>query len=146
METESAQLQFFKHIKSILPPHLSLAEVVADVLEVSNDSAYRRIRGETQISMEEIKKLCISFKISLDQLLHLNSDSFVFTGKLTNNADFNSGQWLQSCLEVIKRVKTFEPHHMFYLAKEFPFFYYFLIPEIAAFKSFFFMKSILFYD
>jgi len=146
METESAQLQFFKHIKSILPPHLSLAEVVADVLEVSNDSAYRRIRGETQISMEEIKKLCISFKISLDQLLHLNSDSFVFTGKLTNNADFNYGQWLQSCLDVIKRVKTFEPHHMFYLAKEFPFFYYFLIPEIAAFKSFFFMKSILFYD
>src|SRR6185437_13736830 len=97
-------------------------------------------------SMEEIKKLCISFKISLDQLLHLNSDSFVFTGKLTNNADFNYGQWLQSCLDVIKRVKTFEPHHMFYLAKEFPFFYYFLIPEIAAFKSFFFMKSILFYD
>jgi hypothetical protein len=146
MKTEGAQLQFFKHIKSILPAHLSLVDAVADVLEVSNDSAYRRIRGETHISMEEIKKLCISFKISLDQLMHLNSDSFVFTGKLTNNADFNYDQWLQSCLDVIKRVKTFEPHHMSYLAKEFPFFYYFLIPEIAAFKSFFFMKSILFYD
>ncbi len=146
METEGAQLQFFKHIKSILPRHLSLVDAVADVLEVSNDSAYRRIRGETQISLEEIKKLCIGFKISLDQLLLLNSDSFVFTGKLTNNADFNYDKWLQSCLDVIKRVKTFEPHHMSYLAKEFPFFYYFLIPEIAAFKSFFFMKSILFYD
>ena len=146
MKTEGAQLQFFNHIKSMLPPHLSLVDAIADVLEVSNDSAYRRIRGETQISMEEIKKLCINFKISLDQLLHLNSDSFIFTGKLTNNTDFNYDKWLQSCLDVIKRVKTFEPHHMSYLAKEFPFFYYFLIPEIAAFKSFFFMKSILFYD
>ncbi len=146
MKTEGAQLQFFKHIKSILPPHLSLVDAVADVLEVSNDSAYRRIRGETQISLEEIRKLCINFKISLDQLLLLNSDSFIFTSTLTNNSDYNYDKWLQSCLDVIKKVKTFEPHHMSYLAKEFPFFYYFLIPEIAAFKSFFFMKSILFYD
>src|SRR6185437_11347844 len=96
--------------------------------------------------LDEIKKLCEKFKISLDNLLHLNSNSFVFVSTLTNNTDFNYGKWLASVLEVIKRVKTFSPCHMSYLAKEFPFFYYFLIPEIAAFKSFFFMKSILFYD
>ncbi len=146
MQTESVQIVFFKHIKSLLPPHLSLVDSVADALDISNDSAYRRIRGETQISMEELKNLCSTFKISLDQLLHLNSDSFIFTSTLINNSDYNYDKWLQSCLDIIKRVKTFEPHHMSYLAKEFPFFYYFLIPEIAAFKSFFFMKSILFYD
>lgn len=146
METESAQQLFFKHIKSLLPPHLSLVDTTAEVLAISNDSAYRRIRGETQISFEEIKKLCEKFKISLDQLLQLNSNSYLFTGTLTNSTDFNYDQWLESCLMVIKNVKKYEPHHMTYLAKEFPFFYYFLIPEIAAFKSFFFMKSILFYD
>jgi hypothetical protein len=146
METESAQQLFFKHIKSLLPQHISFVDAIADVLEVSNDSAYRRIRSETQITLEEIKKLCERFKISLDQLLHLNSDSFVFVSTLTNNTDFNYEKWLKSVLEVIKRIKGFKPCHMTYLAKEFPFFYYFLIPEIAAFKSFFFMKSILFYD
>jgi len=146
METESAQQLFFKHIKSLLPPHISFADTISDVLEISNDSAYRRIRGETQITLEEIKKLCERFKISLDQLLQLNSNSFLFTGTLTNSTDFDYDKWLESCLEVIKGVKKYEPHHMTYLAKEFPFFYYFLIPEIAAFKSFFFMKSILFYD
>ena len=146
MDTVSAQQVFFKHIKTLLPPHLSFVDEIADVLEVSNDSAYRRIRGETNISLEEIKKLCVKFKISLDQLLHLDSNSFIFTGTLTNDTDFNYEKWLQSCLMVIKNVKTYQPHHMSYLAKEFPFFYYFLIPEIAAFKSFFFMKSILFYD
>jgi hypothetical protein len=63
METESAQQLFFKHIKSLLPQHISLADTIADVLNISNDSAYRRIRGETQISLEEIKKLCEKFKI-----------------------------------------------------------------------------------
>jgi len=146
MDTVSAQQVFFKHIKTLLPPHLSLVDEIADVLEVSNDSAYRRIRGETNITLEEIKKLCVKFRISLDQLLHLESDSFIFTGTLTNDTDFNYDKWLQSCLMVIKNVKTYQPHHMSYLAKEFPFFYYFLMPEIAAFKSFFFMKSILFYE
>ncbi|MGN6248769.1 MAG: helix-turn-helix domain-containing protein [Ginsengibacter sp.] len=146
MQTESAQVLFFKHIKSLLPVHLSLVDAVADALDISNDSAYRRIRGETQITMEELKALASKFKISLDQLLHLNSDSFVFVSTLTNSTDFNYEKWLQSVLTVIRRVKSFAPCHMSYLAKEFPFFYYFLIPEIAAFKSFFFMKSILFYD
>lgn len=143
---ESAQQIFFKHIKSLIPSHISLVDEIANVLNVSNDSAYRRIRGETQITLEEIKTLCQKFKISLDQLLQLNSETFLFTGTLTNNTDFNYDKWLESCLMIIKHVKTYEPHHMAYLAKEFPFFYYFLIPEIASFKSFFFMKSILFYD
>jgi hypothetical protein len=146
METESAQQLFFKHINSLLPQHISFVDEIAETLEVSNDSAYRRIRGETKISLEEIKNLCEKFKISLDQLLQLNSNSFLFTGTLTNSTDFNYDKWLQSCLGVIKHVKTFEPHYMIYLAKEFPFFYYFIIPEIAAFKTFFFMKSILFYE
>jgi len=146
MGGDSAQLIFFKHIKSLLPAHISFVDTIADVLEVSNDSAYRRIRCETHITLEEVKILCQKFKISLDNLLHLNSSSFVFVSTLTNNTDFNYEKWLISVLEVIRRVKSFEPCHMSYLAKEFPFFYYFLFPEIAAFKSFFFMKSILFYD
>ncbi len=146
MESTGAQQVFFKHIKGLLPPNISFVDEIAAVLNISNDSAYRRIRGEKPIALEEIKQLCVKFKISIDQLLHLDSDSFIFTGTLTNNTDFNYDKWLQSCLDIIQKVKTFEPHHMSYLAKEFPFFYYFLMPEIAAFKSFFFMKSILFYE
>ncbi len=146
MESTGAQQIFFNHIKGMLPPHISFVDEIAEVLDISNDSAYRRIRGEKPIALEEIKKLCVKYKISLDQLLHLESDSFIFTGTLTNNSDFNYDKWLQSCLDIIQRVKSYETHHMSYLAKEFPFFYYFLIPEIASFKSFFFMKSILFYD
>lgn len=40
------QQHFFDHIKERLPTHLSLVDEVAELLSISNDSAYRRIRGE----------------------------------------------------------------------------------------------------
>ena len=55
----SAEIQtaFFEQIKNSLPSNLSLVDVIADELEISNDSAYRRIRGEKMLSFEELQKL-----------------------------------------------------------------------------------------
>lgn len=146
MESTNAQRIFFNHIKGLLPPHISFVDEIAEVLNISNDSAYRRIRGEKPISLDETTQLCIHFKISLDGLLLPSSDSFIFNGRITNNTDYTFENWLHSIIQVLQMIKSHHPNHMLYLAKEIPFFYYFLIPEVAAFKSFFFMKSILFYD
>ena len=146
MEITGAQQSFFNHIKELLPSHISLVDEVAGILDISNDSAYRRIRGEKPISLNETQKLAAHFKISIDQLLHLQTDSFIFNGRITNSTDYTFENWLQSVISVLDMISGHHPNHMYYLAKEIPFFYYYLIPEIAAFKSFFFMKSILFYD
>jgi hypothetical protein len=146
MEENNCQQIFFQQIKNSLPPHKSLVDEVASILDLSNDSAYRRIRGEKPLLFDEMQKLANHFKVSIDQILHLQTDSFIFQGRITNNTDFDYEKWLHSCVDVLQMVKSFNPHHMWYLAKEIPFFYYFLIPEIAAFKSFFFMRSVLDYE
>ncbi len=46
MDQPSVQQVFFQHIKSNLADHLSMVDEVAELLNISNDSAYRRIRGE----------------------------------------------------------------------------------------------------
>ena len=46
MEKNNMQLLFFQQIKELLPPHLAGADEIARVLNVSRDSAYRRMRGE----------------------------------------------------------------------------------------------------
>src|SRR4051812_8026364 len=74
------QMSLFQHIRSVLPQNLSLADEVAEILDVSIDSAYRRIRGEKQLSFEEIQKLSDHFKISVDKILNLKSDSILFSG------------------------------------------------------------------
>lgn len=146
MTTDQLQQTLFHHIKTILPPHVSMVDEVAELLGISNDSAYRRIRGEKPLTLDESYKLAGHYKISLDQLFLLRKDAFIFTGRTTNNSDFKYEDWLQAVVQHLQYFLSFQPCHLYYLAKEIPFYYYFLVPEIAAFKSYFFMKSILYYD
>src|SRR5215213_5663299 len=99
MEAATIQVNFFQHIKAMLPPHLSLVDEVAELLHISNDSAYRRIRGEKPIAFEELQVLCSHFKVSLDQFLHLRSDSIVFNGRLTDTESFTFTEYLQGVLQ-----------------------------------------------
>ena len=146
MESANIQISLFQHIKSLLPPHLSLVDEIADILSISNDSAYRRIRGEKPIALEELKKLSIHFKISLDHLLSLQSDTFIFTGKLTNATDHLFEKWMENTLQQMLFMGSFQKKHMYYLAKDLPLMQQFLVPELTAFKSFFWRKSILHYE
>ena len=80
MESNELQKLLFQQIKSKLPANISFAEEISDVLNISTDSAYRRIRGEKTVSFEELQKLCIKFHLSLDQMLHTNSNATLFFG------------------------------------------------------------------
>ncbi|MBL0273351.1 MAG: hypothetical protein IPQ06_09855 [Chitinophagaceae bacterium] len=75
MEPTGIQVALFLHIKTLLPEHVALVDTIADILDISNDSAYRRIRGEKPISLEEMQKLAVQYKISLDQFMNLQSDA-----------------------------------------------------------------------
>jgi len=140
MESNNSQLLFFQHIKTILPEHISFVDEIAELLNISNDSAYRRIRGDKPISFEELKKLCVQYKISLDQLLNLQSDAFIFSGKLGNEVNFVFENWLQEVLKQYSIISSFEKKHIYFLLKDLPFNVHFEIPELAAFKCFVWMR------
>ncbi|MEE9462374.1 MAG: hypothetical protein V3V53_11120, partial [Bacteroidales bacterium] len=55
------QMQLFQNIRDQIPDHVSFVDEIAELLEISNDSAYRRIRGEKALSLFEVKKLCQRF-------------------------------------------------------------------------------------
>ena len=145
MESTGAQQMFFQHVKTLLPAHLSMVDEVGEVLNISSDSAYRRIRGEKPIALEEIKKLCIHFKISLDQFMHLNSESVLFTGKLADKTNFSFDLYLENFLKEMQMINSFQEKEMYYWPKDAPVFYYYQFPELAAFKFFFWMKTVLDY-
>lgn len=78
MDKVDVQQLFFPKIKESTAAHLSFVDELAEDLNISSDSVYRRIRGEKPISFEEIQKLCSHYKLSLDQFLNLKSDAFTF--------------------------------------------------------------------
>lgn len=146
MESNKSQLLFFQHIKSILPDHISFVDEIAGLLNISNDSAYRRIRGEKAISLDEMHVLAAHYKISIDQFLHLKSGSYIFSGELASAGDYVFEQWLENVHKQLAIVNSFSHKHLYYLAKDIPFMLHFMVPELSAFKSFLWMRSILHYD
>ena len=141
----SVQQLFFQHVKAGLPAHLSLVDEVAELLNISIDSAYRRIRGEKAISFDEIRTLCSHFRISLDQLFQLESNNIIFWGKFINNTDFGFDDYLLDILKQVAYMNSFTERELMMMSKDVPIFHHFNFPELAAFKSFFWMKTVLQY-
>lgn len=114
------------------------------MLNISNDSAYRRIRGEKIISLEEISRLALHFKVSLDQVLNLKMTDFVvFSGKYVRPETFDFEKFLQQLLKDFTFLNSFTNRELIYFCKDMVVFYYFAYPQLAAFKNFAWMKTLL---
>lgn len=146
MELTNTQVLLFQHLRSILPSHMSMADEVADLLEISPDSAYRRIRGEKPITLEELEKVCVHYNISIDQFLHLKSNSFLFTGILREDRERSFDNWLDHLLKQLTFMTSLGKKHIYWLLKDIPPISHFQIPELARFKFYLWTKSILHYD
>src|SRR5688572_18925107 len=143
MYLSQSQQAFFTHIKSKLPPHLTLVDEIAELLEISNDSAYRRIRGEKPIGLDEIQKLCLHFNISLDQLLQLNADTVIFSGHLVDHKTFNLNKYLHEVLNALKLFKSLPGRELYNFNKDIPIFHYMQFPLLSAFKFFFWKRTLM---
>ena len=146
MEQHNTQVLFFQQIKALLPLNLSLVDEIAQVLEISTDSAYRRIRGEKSLSFEEIRKLSTSFKISIDQFLQLQTNGFIFTGKLGYSPDDFVEQYLSNMKLQFEFMLSFDHLHVYFLPNDIPPFAYLQFPKLAAFSFFYYQKSLLHFD
>src|SRR5215468_6645657 len=98
MPANQAQEFLFQRIKELLPPTESLTDVVSEILHVSSDSAYRRIRNETPLVLEEAKQLCAQFNLSLDQVLSLKRNSILFENTRINNKQYSYKRYLSDLI------------------------------------------------
>jgi BetR domain len=142
MEANGLQQQLFSHLKENLPPHLSLVDELCDLLDLSADSVYRRIRGEKPIALNELKRICEHYHISIDQLLQLQNESVLFDAPGMNKPPAEFAEYLKSVLMQLKYFNSFDSREMHYLCKDSTIWNFYLFPEIAAFKTFFWSKTI----
>jgi hypothetical protein len=142
MPSNQAQEFLFQRIKEILPPSASLTDAVSEILHVSNDSAYRRIRNETPLVLEEAKLLCDHFHLSLDQVLHIKSNSILFEN-IRINQQYSYEKYLADLLKLVQYVNSFNQKEIIYLTKDLPFFHNFYFKPLISFRYFFWMKTIL---
>jgi len=146
-QADSIQTTFLEQVKKKLPPNLSFADELAEILNISRDSAYRRIRGETILSLDEVKALVKNYRISLDALFSPNTEMLSFHNQSVDHTHFTFGQWLTSVQNKLEMVISFPDANkeLIYYAKDMPIFYYFIFPELGAFKMYFWMRAVLCY-
>lgn len=124
MDLIQPQQAFFNHIKSKLPTHLSMVDEIAELLNISNDSAYRRIRGEKPIGLDEIQKLCKHYKVSLDQLMQIDTDTVIFSANLADNIANNLKNYLEVLLVNLTMIKSLPGCQFYCFNKDIPMFYF----------------------
>jgi len=142
METNELQQQLFTYLKENIPQHISLVDALCDLLDLSSDSVYRRIRGEKPISLAELKRICEHYHLSIDKLLQLENDTVLFDAPGMNGTPGTFVDYMKGMLRQFKYFNSFKTREIHYLCKDSTIWNFFLFPELAAFKTFFWSKTI----
>jgi hypothetical protein len=140
MTTGELQQKFFNAVKSKIGRNLSAADEIAALLNISADSAYRRIRGEITVPFDELYKLCKHYKVSIDALMDLKPSGIVFQGQYVDRS-FNYKEYLTSVMNNLAYMNSFKEKEFYYMCKDLPIFHHYHFREIAAFKWFFWLKT-----
>ncbi|HJS56091.1 MAG TPA: hypothetical protein VJ765_16180 [Chitinophagaceae bacterium] len=143
MPDYQSQEFLFQRIKELLPPHASVVDTVANILHVSNDSAYRRIRGETPLVLDEAREICHHFKLSLDQILNVQSGATLFQNVRVNTKNYSYAKYLTDIIQQVEYARSFIHKEIIYLTKDMALFHNFYFKPLIAFRYFFWMKSIV---
>lgn len=133
----------FQRIRELFPAQASLPDTIAEILHISSDSAYRRIRGETPVVLDEARELCSYFKISLDQLLEVKKGSTLFQSIRINSVNYNYEQYLKDMMSQLQFINSFQQKEIIYRTKDVPIFHNFYYKPLIAFRYFFWMKTVI---
>jgi hypothetical protein len=139
---ESLQSRFLSKVKNLIPPSQNIVDVLSDLLEISTDSTYRRLREETSLTIDDIEKICKHFRISFEVDEGMDSGSVTFKyGLLKNIDEFRT--YLTSIRDDLIKIRSVKEKKIFYAAVDVPVFYNFKYWELGLFKVYYWMKSVI---
>lgn len=137
-----AQSTFIETLKLMTPPHLSLADQISELLSISKDSAYRRLRNETPFTLDETVSICRALKIDATALIQGEPSRILFTYNHLYGETKGFIEYLNNNTGMIKQV-TAAGGKIIYAAEDIPMFLHFAYPTLAGFKLFYWSKAVL---
>lgn len=135
------QVQILESIRDKLNPNISLVDELAEVLNLSKDSVYRRIRGEKNLDIEELNILANHFNLSIDNYLKHDTNVVNLQYEIVGSQNYSFEDFLKKNLERLKAISQVEGSFISYSARDLPSFHYYRYPELAAFKMFYWLRT-----
>ncbi len=121
----------------------NFAQELAQLLNINIDSAYRRIRGTTSLSLEEIRLICHKFKVSFDAIINYGEKLVPFQFNAMFREKFEILEYLQGIAQYMQEMGEEEGSQIILSAMDIPYFRLFGFKNLSRFKLFFWQKSVL---
>lgn len=138
----SQQINFINQCKERVSDG-NFASDLAELIGVNVDAAYRRIRGATALTYDEIEKMCTHYNISFDSILNYKGSLVPFQFNAMFQPDFSIEAYLQNIANQLKDLTTTEDSKFVITAMDLPYFRQFGYKGLSRFKLFFWQRSVL---
>lgn len=144
------QIAFLERVRKKIPATNSIVEELSDLLSLSQDSVYRRLRGQTLLSLDESFKIAHTYQVSLDDLsleqiqeFDISNQKIVFSYHSQMYEELDIKLHLQAIFDDFERAQYFSTRKMINSAVDIPIFYYFNYDNLARFKLLYWDSSFL---
>lgn len=142
-EAQNIQIQFLNKINDLIPRDTSLVQELSDLLGLSTDSSYRRMRAETLLNIDEIIILCNHFRIGFDVIGIKESGLVTFRYTTVESRYESFFSYLKSIYDDLVVISQAKNAQIIYAGGDIPVFHHYKFKQIAAFKMFYWMRSIM---
>ena len=135
-----------KLLEAILIRYTKKSEAVEDLsemLRLTKDAVYRRLRGDTVLAPDEIAELARSFNISLDALVFEQSNTVFFTYNAFSTGAANFDDYLAGFLKELEMAEALPLSKFYYASAELPLFDILFFPELISFKLYIWGRTVL---
>lgn len=138
---QTLQNMLFQQIRQQCKDQSAMIEQISELLSIRKDSVYRRVKGETPLQYDEVITLAERFGLSLDDLFFADEKTVMFKGRYMHETQFGLHAMLSEMEWQLNHAAKLHDVSLTYVSKDIPVFYYFMFPQVAAFKVFVWLKS-----
>lgn len=116
---------------------------LADLLHVNPDAAYRRMRGTTALTFDEIVTMSRHFHVSFDSAISYQSRMVPFQFNAMFKDKFHIIEYLTDIAHSLKNMSSSKTGNIAMTAMDLPYFRQFGFKSLSRFKLFFWQRSVL---
>lgn len=114
----------------------NIEKLFKEVLGLTKSSAYRRVRGETTLALDEAYKLCKHCGITLENIIAKTEGQVVINMASVDKAFETHLDYPKYLLKILRYITSLPAGEIIYLTNEIPVCYFFTSPLMAAFKMY----------